>query len=104
MTEHTSPNIVDHCDRLRWMNFLSAFTVKDTNILMFSEVSCNHLLFLGKMKLKSWLVGESEDFVVSLDSKLARAALTMDTRDFEVIGTADLCCHDQIDYSICKTG
>lgn len=99
-----SGEVIDHCDRLKWGNFLSGFAVKDTNIIQFPKVSGHRLLVPGLMHFKIWLLGEYEDFVVSHDVQLnlGRAALAIDTRDGEVIDTGDLCCgdHSQVDHSI----
>lgn len=107
-TEPTSPKIVDHCNHLKWRNFLSGFTVEDTNVIEIAEVSGYRLLVPGLMHFKIWFPGEYEDFVVSLDVQLnlGWAALSIDTRDAEVIDIGDLCCgdHCQIDHSPCKTG
>lgn len=107
-TERTSAEVVDHCDHLKGGNFLSGFTVKDTNIIKFPEISGHHLLVPGLMHFKIWHLGEYEDFVVSLDIQLdlGRAAFAIDTRDGEMIDIGDLCGgdHGQVDHSICKTG
>lgn len=107
-SEPTSPKVVDHCDRLKWGNFLSGFTVEDTNMIQLTEVSGHRFLVSGLMHSKIWLFGEYEDFVVSLDVQLnlGGVALSVDTRDGEVIDLGDLCCgdHGQVDHSIWRTG
>lgn len=107
-SEPTSAKVVDHCDRLKRGNFLSGFTVEDSNMIQITKVSGLRLLDPGLMHFKMWLLGENEDLVVSLDVQinLGRAALSIDTRDGEVFDVGDLCGgdHGQVDHSICRTG
>lgn len=91
-SECTSAKVVDHCNRLERGNLLSGFTVEDSNMIQITKVSGLSLLVPGLMHFKIWLLGENEDFVVSLDVQLnlGRAALSVDTRDGEVVDVGDL--------------
>lgn len=104
----TSAKVVDHCNRLERGNLLSGFTVEDSNMIQITKVSGQGLLAPGLVHFKTWLLGENEDFVVSLDVQLnlGRTTLSIDTRDGELIDVVDLCCgdHCQVDHSICGTG
>lgn len=102
---HTSPIVVDHCDRLQRGNFLSGLAVEDTDVVQVFELSGHGLLGPQLVDLKIWHLGEHEDFVVPFNVQLGRAALSVNTREGEVFDLRDLCCgdHGEVNHSIWKT-
>ena len=90
-SEHTSGKVVDHRDRLDGADFLSGLTVEDANVIQVTELS-GPCLVSDLVHFKMRLLWEYEDFVVSLDVQLnaVGAALSIDTRDGELIDVGDL--------------
>lgn len=106
-SQPTTSKVIDHCGRLQWRDLLGGFTVEDTDMIQLTEVPGLRLL-APLVHFKIRLLGDNEDFVVFPDVQLdlGRAALSVDTRDGEVIDVGDLRCgdHGQVDHGICRTG